>query len=490
MAPRAMSASWASRLCWGVALLLLAVRPLRLGAVRVGEFATGTSLVSAGAEGEAVAAIAGGRGAPESRDKVQHELDLGRAHHFVDAINPGMSLRLGEIREILDRFESIRTRVLEIRDPRSRKAVRDILRGIREKTQVLEPAAERLRALGEKDDGGDESPMRRDTICNQDNARFTGTFRDLLYYFCTALATTRSSLSAGEFDESAAFGVAGALSAMAARPEYHTGNVGWVVECVLGEEKRWVAKHLVQQSAADGEPAKDGGSENRTEHPLGWALRGWKSGAFGQLGTGGTFQANKSLSECFMAIDRASVEAHANRSLASVGMSLRRLECAKAALVSHVRVAPANFRDRVRDALQRIQERRGALEALAEEKAAAGEVDTNGQALPSERETICRGIEHAGIKPGLFEEMKAVCEAFDQLHVMVMAGQSRSTMMFEVLGRLSALRRRPGYLDPDAASTVDLSSEVDLLFEDEWYWLGKMEGRAPEGSARPPGASA
>jgi len=449
------------------ALVFAVANVVHLRAIRLDEQSSSASRDSAG--GLLMTEATKGQMEPEPYVRSQREQDLGKAAFFVEVVDPTKASSLSEAREILERFDAIRRKVLAFRDPLSRHAVRSILRGIREKSDVLEPLAAQWQALGEEDDGGDELPSQRDTICKKGNdATLSPDFREMLQILCSSLDAVHEQVAAGDDEEAAAFAVAGALCALVMLPEYHVANVGWGIDCVLGEERRWVAKQLARRSAAAG-AGKNGGSRGLGRQDMCVACNGWKSGVLAEPVADSTYKPAKALSLSLEAVESAPVESHRNSSLASVHASIQRLDVAKVSLVAHIKGGSPAFRDRVREVLLQIQEKKVMLQAIADMKTAGGEVDHSGEMLPSERDTICKNIYHIGLEPGLFKEAKGACDALDKLHTLAMNGKSKDAAMFEVLGRLAALKRRPGYWESPIAY------ELDVALSDEWYWLAKLE---------------
>eukprot|EP00428_Durinskia_dybowskii_P013010 CAMPEP_0170210848 /NCGR_PEP_ID=MMETSP0116_2-20130129/5034_1 /TAXON_ID=400756 /ORGANISM="Durinskia baltica, Strain CSIRO CS-38" /LENGTH=169 /DNA_ID=CAMNT_0010461371 /DNA_START=60 /DNA_END=569 /DNA_ORIENTATION=- len=155
-------------------------------------------------------------------------------------------------------------------------------------------------------------------------------------------------------------------------------------------------------------------------------------------------------------------------------MCIERLELAKTILVTHIGEASPAFNLRARDILVRIKERKVALEALVKQKVVAGEEDESIELLPSERDNICKDIVGLGLEPGLLEETKSVCHALDRFHMLAMDGETKETAMlkFEVLGRLAALERRPGFGESPVAN------EIDVVLSNEWNHLEELKHRA------------
>mmetsp|Transcript_126940 Transcript_126940/g.365099 ORF Transcript_126940/g.365099 Transcript_126940/m.365099 type:complete len:463 (+) Transcript_126940:79-1467(+) len=444
-----------------LAIVLAACRALHVGAARL-------QARAGSASGSAGRARVEGRSAARSDMTTPHDRNLDRVAEFVEGIDPMEPQRLSEIREILERFDEIRIWIAEHHDPRDPLAsqlVENVLRGIRQKAAALAPAAERLQAIGQSDDGGDELPSDRDSICKQpeEDVGFSDDFRVALVAFCDSLDAVHNAVFAGHSAELPAFSVAGALSVLTVKPEYNFRNIGWAIDCVLGEERRWIARqlarHAAEAAAAGAEGSEDDGAEERA-----WALRGWTTGVLADLEDDSEARQARALSFGRRATESADAAARFGRSLPTVRLCIERLDHARDILAVRRGTSPA-FRELAEDLLLEVEEWQEALDALAEQKVLAGELDESIVVLPSERDNICNGIDELDFDPDFMREVKCVCNALDNFHMLAMDGEADDMAIFEVLGRMAALERRPGYWDSPIAYEIDvvLTNEIEVI---------------------------
>lgn len=314
----------------------------------LGEAARATVLAAAAAPKDA-----GGRSAKEHRDlELQHMADI------VEAVNVRIDAPLSDIRETLENFEEIRTRTLGIsaacRRERTRRAVREILRQIREKSEALKPIAAMKEERGEVDDGGDTVPSQRSALCTHiDQSPVRQDFRNMVHMFCEFLDSVRLGYVTGVRNESALFAVPGLLVSLRQRPEFQLPQVRLSIDRVLGEERRWLAKQLPPPDAA-GDAATPPALFDEARS----SLRAWKSAVTTDPSTDTSSVPAKALEVGFALVRNASADACRNHSLRDVRMLLQRLAFTKFKLEQYILASTPQFRERVRDLMQLISEKR------------------------------------------------------------------------------------------------------------------------------------
>mmetsp|Transcript_86575 Transcript_86575/g.169390 ORF Transcript_86575/g.169390 Transcript_86575/m.169390 type:complete len:258 (-) Transcript_86575:15-788(-) len=252
---------------------------------------------------------------------------------------------------------------------------------------------------------------------------------------------------------------------MRIKQDYRSLPTRLKIDTLLGEERRWISKRLAQREHAPGAPSDSEPAE--ASEPSAWALRGWRTVILTNSDpeVGAASLPGKALREATELAQNTSVDSCLGHGLGFIRGQIQRLEFKKIRLAQYIARSDSAFRSQVRGALQLIKEKTDGLRALLAEREAAGEVEESNDMLPSQRDNLCANIEQMGIDAGFRKEVKSVCDALDILHGIVEAGEDDEAACLQLLGRMEALKRRPGYFDSP------IWDNLELLLSDEWSWL-------------------
>jgi len=414
--------------------------------------------------------VAGGASRTSAPDAGQ-ERDLLLAAQLVDSINARAPMQLSMTRDLLDKLEASRKKVLEAgarRNSRSREVVRAVLRKIRETSDLLKELAAKKEAEGQVDDGGDVLPSQRDNICSSiDEYGLDSGFRDDVKGLCEALDVVRAAiLSGSEHEEAAVFEVSGRLNDLRAQKEYNLPQISSRIAALLAEEFRWVTKQFAQR------PGKSNGKEDMESYPGG--LSAWLKD------TGALPISDPRVQEMRLKDARdfvAKVHTEGPLTLGSMRTSLELLDIWKQQVVAFIACSEDSFREQIREVLRLIKEKQDALNSLVHQKELEGEEDVIDDVFPSQRDNVCKFVDEFHISVEFVIDVKGVCEALDIMRMMALRRQDIDPALMVVTGRMNALKSRTGYSDQWIAG------ELDLLVAEEMRWLGRFAERLRDGTA-------
>mmetsp|Transcript_15747 Transcript_15747/g.44825 ORF Transcript_15747/g.44825 Transcript_15747/m.44825 type:complete len:474 (+) Transcript_15747:102-1523(+) len=444
------------RALWQFSVLAACVAIIGVDAARL-EGYNGNAIGSGGGSGVTACAAApvqtrivtkatGGRGVA----------DLRVADRFVDAINVESPLTLSTIRDILYRFEDLRMRVLC--PGLSRKLVANtkakrILRDMNEKKDILTRLASQKESQGEVDDGDEIPPSRRENICKTIEFHAVGSdFRDDIWQLCRSLDKLRAAVSAGESAEKTVFEVSGLMRFIRKGEEYALPLISGGLTRLLEQECRWAARRL----AAPGAPIK---SPTEGDEVCAGIFRSWTNHSEACAVRPTTIR------QFYSAVEGIDPDEYRGFSLSLIRTTLLRLELLEDEVAERIAdCADPSTRGRLRDVSRRIKSKSDALQALADQAMEAGETDSVFDALPSERTTVCKSLDEYRLSPEVRHEVAGVCSSLDRLRTAVLAGGDEEDAAYmEVVGRLTALKSRPDYMN------LDIAGELELAFAEEWH---------------------
>jgi len=433
---------------------------------------------------------------PDNLERAVRDRELRVAQEWVDSVNvkDARKVRLSSIRDIIDRLEVLRAKVLEVgshRDAHSRQTVRDLLRDIRLKSDELSELATKKAAKGEADDGGSTPPSMRSFICKAiDRLQVEATFREDIKGLCAALDAVRDAVALGGNEEMAMFEVAGRLNSLKSKPDYAVPLITRSIGALLGEEKRWVSKRLVGRpktraattataatitpapvAPSVAQPAVYNGTDSNASVPL----KGWVADdAIVNPQLDPVLRA-KGLNEAIRVVRK--IQVFDNLTLSAVRCHMGRLAWCKDHVATMITGSDPATHAMIRDLLTQVKEKSHALEALAERRLAEGDIDNGGDMMPSQRDNICKKLDTYNLEPDLHEEVRKICESLDRLRRIILSGEEPESGLFEVLGRVQTVKDRPGYAD------MAIAGELEVILGEEWRWVHE---RFPQRQARKP----
>jgi len=443
-----------ARLCLLGALVAGLAAP-NAGAVRM------EGLVAGAGASRDVSVAAAGAAAPQT--EVEKELSL--AGKYVDVINvEDETLTLSNVRDILYNLERLKSNLQKVgpfRETRTRLSARRIQNHIRTKSEALTALAAKKEAEGELDDGGDVPASQRDNICKTiDQLEVCDDFRVGVKRLCEALDKVRTATLAGEDISVPVHQVNGWLDDVRTQKDYALHNVSWGIACVMGEERRWVSRRLESRPADFGAAPAGGGNV--------WAemLQSWLDDAAAYGEKDGSLQL-KRFSHALSIVRSFDVEEE--HSLSDVRTFIHRLQLCSEMVAECIVSCPDHLRDQIREVLGMIKDRSELMEELATAKEKMGEVDDVLEVPPTKRNNVCKNIDAYDIEAYVRQELKQICTILDRVREAARAGVDTDMISMEVVGRLSALKRRPGYED------LDVAGEMELILAEEHRWLRVFE---------------
>jgi len=396
--------------------------------------------------------------------------ELETATKFVKAINVNALRTLGNIRDILFRLEAWRAKLLrstEFRKTRTREAVKEVMREIRAKVEMLNRVADLRESEGEVDDGGEMFPSERDNICKTiDKYEVDATFLEGVHRLCEALDAVRVAFTKGENEAAAVTNVSMRLDTLKLKQDYRLPHISCRISTVLGEEWRWVTKRLAERSQAAGTRAKSVASPPSVE-ALAGGLLDWMTDValYTHLNP---MVRDARLKEAYAIVN--SIESVDRLGLAVVRTCLRRLELCQRMVAECIISGDPVLRKQIRDVLQLVKAKSDALHARARQLESAGiSEDDPSDLLPSERNNICKSLDEHDLAPDLYKEVKQVCNSMDKLHRAALNGGDTFVAMRLVLERMDVVRGRPGYAD------MPFAGDLEAVFSQEWRWLSHLD---------------
>jgi len=388
--------------------------------------------------------------------KVFLDREVSMAAQFVDNVDIKNAWTLSEIRDVLFRFESLRTGTLAVtakRDANSRREIRRLLREIRTKAAVLTRLAAKKEARGELDDGGDVLPSGRGICIGIDKHRVTDQFRKDIMALCQALDRIRSLVLNGEDEQEAIYDVSGLLGNIRMQKAYALEHIAYAVANLVGEERRWVRKQLAGKDDA----------ESRIS-----ALNTWITEIVSFTPSDPKLRESWLQEAQFLAQSTVPEEIP---TLSRLRTSLFRLGFVKEKLSEQLASSNPFFRQKIQKVLSLTQEKVDALEALAAQREAAGEIDDGGDVPPSQRDNICTHPGDFDISAELREEVARICVSMDKIRAAVFAGLDEEHAVLEAAGRINVLKSMPVSLN------VRVVTELECVLLEEIRWVDHHEAK-------------
>eukprot|EP00428_Durinskia_dybowskii_P002678 CAMPEP_0170289896 /NCGR_PEP_ID=MMETSP0116_2-20130129/45022_1 /TAXON_ID=400756 /ORGANISM="Durinskia baltica, Strain CSIRO CS-38" /LENGTH=489 /DNA_ID=CAMNT_0010541347 /DNA_START=123 /DNA_END=1592 /DNA_ORIENTATION=- len=158
-------------------------------------------------------------------------------------------------------------------------------------------------------------------------------------------------------------------------------------------------------------------------------------------------------------------------SLSEIRVQATHLERVRSRVCNLFRDRDGRNRQMVRSILSNIRLKTDAFNRVAARKESEGELDDGGDVFPSLRDNICSGIDDHSDCDEFREQLRDLCKALDSVRAAVLAGEDHQAAVFEVNGRLAALRIQKEY----AQSSVNWG--VAVLLGEEWRWVTKQLAR-------------
>mmetsp|Transcript_24759 Transcript_24759/g.71548 ORF Transcript_24759/g.71548 Transcript_24759/m.71548 type:complete len:475 (+) Transcript_24759:111-1535(+) len=158
-------------------------------------------------------------------------------------------------------------------------------------------------------------------------------------------------------------------------------------------------------------------------------------------------------------------------SLSEIRVQATHLERVRSRVCNLFRDRDGRNRQMVRSILSNIRLKTDAFNRVAARKESEGELDDGGDVFPSLRDNICSGIDDHSDCDEFREQLRDLCKALDSVRAAVLAGEDHQAAVFEVNGRLAALRIQKEY----AQSSVNWG--VAVLLGEEWRWVTRQLAR-------------
>jgi len=384
--------------------------------------------------------------------RAERDKTLQGVRAFVEGVDLNKPMDLSHIRTIRYHMDVVRQKVLDLgsaRDSRSREAVRQTLKEIRQMAEQLDALAAKQESEGHRDDGGDVPPSERGNIClTIDGLETDADFREQVKSLCRALDAVRVAVLANEGVQEAVLMVNGRLWNLRHQTEYGRPGVAYNVALVLAEEFRWVTKALAQ---------RPGGAA-----PLADSLALWMSEASPNSDMDAKVREARLQDATRKTND---VHPESMRSLAEVRTGLQSLDMCKEMVGAFIACGEPGFRERIRTLLAEVEEKTEALQAMAQEREAAGELDEVAERPASERDNVCTKLDEYALAEDLRAAVVRVCHGFERLRRVALAGGDADAVFVEIMGSMTDLKVKPGYMESP------IFGHVETVFTEEYRWL-------------------
>jgi len=176
-------------------------------------------------------------------DPSERELRLQHASVQVQAIQIEEQRTLADVRNSLHVLEVCKEIVAECimtSDDAFRERIRDLLRMVKEKAELLRPLAEKMEAAGEVDEVMEVTASKRDNICrNIDDYGLDADWRQCVVSVCKTFDDLRAGALAGEDTDEIMLDLLGRMNMVKTKPGYHQVGIAGELERVYSEECRW-----------------------------------------------------------------------------------------------------------------------------------------------------------------------------------------------------------------------------------------------------------
>jgi len=465
---------------------------VRVEAARVEGFGRGGA--AAGEAGGAAAySPATAHAKTPGKDRAARERELEESARFVDSVNFKHVLSLSDTRDILFRFEALRSKVLAIaayRDMRSHPEIRRLLHDIRTKSDLLKEMAMRKESEGEVDDGGDVFPSQRDNICTTiELYDVKPEICEEVKLLCDSMDALRALILAGEREAVAVREVSGHLHRLKDLRAYDVGAVAWGIASLLGEESRWRKKVLARLPSSRLEDPESSASAEATEAAVQEAPVAEYSRRTKPSEQGKEVEAMPSISQ---ALSDIGLYPHLDLDQREAGLReaqdyarkisieddtdpnvlrthLLRLDLYTELVADYIKSSDAAFLEKIRGVLQLIKEKWIAIKAAIADKELEGKGGFLTDLRPSQRSSVCRNMDALGLAADLRAKVKNICESLDRVRDVVEDGDDGEAALMKVFRRVNSLVNT-GRLDKEL--TIDL----ELVVAEEWRWVGMRTG--------------